>query len=189
MEGGWNNFRKTIYEFADGVIGKKNRTAARNISEKALCLIERKRGLYKNYMSHRSCENKRNVKKVEKVLKYELSRREMEAIDRVIEDLEDVARQHNNRILYWHFNKLRGSSQSGLVPVKDRNGATISDKEKVKERWAEHFENVLNTVAGKDSDENEKVCDTLDVKEDFFNEEELGTALKGLKNNKALGAD
>ena len=67
----------------------------------------------------------------------------------------------------------KGSSQSGLVPVKDRNWVTISNKEKVKERWVEHFENVLNrdTVAGKDIDENEKVCNTLDVKEDLFSEE------------------
>ena len=42
--------------------------------------------------------------------------------------------------------------------MKDRNGATISYKERVKERWAEHFENVLNrdTVAGKGIEENEK---------------------------------
>jgi len=40
---------------------------------------------------------------------------------------------------------------------------------------------VLNrdTVAGKDIGENEKVCDTLDVKEDLFCEEELATVLKG----------
>ena len=84
---------------------------------------------------------------------------------------------------------MKGSSQSGLVPVKDWNGATISDKEKVKERWVEYFENVLNrdTVAGKDIDE--KFCDTLDVKEDLFREEELATVLKELKNNKAPGAD
>ena len=42
-----------------------------------------------------------------------------------------------------------------------------------------------DTVAGKDIEENEKVCDTLDVKEDLFCEEELATVLKGLKNNKA----
>ena len=46
-----------------------------------------------------------------------------------------------------------------------------------------------DTVAGKDIDENEKVCDTLDVKEDLFCEEELATVLKGLRNNKAPGAD
>ena len=102
-----------------------------------------------------------------------------------------TARRNNSKILYWHVKKLRGSSQSRLGPVKDRNGATISDKERTKERWAEHFENLLNRdrVAGKDIEENEKVCDTLDVKEDLFCEEELVTILKGLKNNKAPGAD
>ena len=74
--------------------------------------------------------------------------------------------------------------------VKDRSGAFISDKERVEERSAEHFEFVLNRdrVAGKDRDENEKVCDKLDAMEDLFCEEELATVLKGLKINKATGA-
>ena len=59
---------KTICEVANDVLGKKVRTAARNISEKALCLIESRRGLYKNNLSDTSYENKRNVKKVEKAL-------------------------------------------------------------------------------------------------------------------------
>ena len=51
--------------------------------------------------------------------------------------------------------------------------------------------NVLNrdTVAGKDIDENEKVCDTLNVKEYLFSEEEVATVIKGIKNSKAPGAD
>ena len=67
---------------------------------------------------------------------------------------------------------MRGSGRSGLVPVKYRNGATISDKDIVKERWAEHFENVLNrdTVAGKGIKENEEVSDTLDMKGDLLSE-------------------
>ena len=36
-------------------------------------------------------------------------------------------------------------------------------------------------AAGKDIEENEEVCDTLDVKEDLFCEEELATVLKRLK--------
>jgi len=134
MEDGWNNFRKAICEVAEGILGKKVRTAASNISEKVLCLIERRKGLYKNYLSDTSYKNKRNVKKMEKALKYELRRYEMEAIDKFAEDLEDSARRHNSKILYCHFNKLRGSSQSGLIHVKDRDEATISDKERVKER-------------------------------------------------------
>ena len=51
VEDGWNNFGKTICKVADGVIGKKVKTAARNINDKALCLIKRRRFLYKNYLS------------------------------------------------------------------------------------------------------------------------------------------
>ena len=38
-------------------------------SEKALGLIESRRGLYKNYLSDKSYENKRNVKKREDCIK------------------------------------------------------------------------------------------------------------------------
>ena len=62
---------------------KKVRNTARNVSENALRLIERRRsrGLYKNFFSDRSYENKRNVKKVEKAPKYELRRCEVEVRD------------------------------------------------------------------------------------------------------------
>ena len=52
-----------ICEVADGVLGKKVRNAARNISENTLCIIERRRGLYKNYLSDRTYENKKKVEK------------------------------------------------------------------------------------------------------------------------------
>ena len=69
-------------------------------------------GLYKNYVSDRSYQNKRNVKKVEKSLTYELWTCEAEAMYKNTVELEDAARQHNDKILYLHVNKLRGSSQS-----------------------------------------------------------------------------
>ena len=95
-----NNFRKTICEVVDGVLRKKVKTAARNTSKKALRLIERKRGLYKNYLSDRSYENIRNVKKVEKASKYKLRRCEVETMDKIAEDLEDTARRHNGKTFY-----------------------------------------------------------------------------------------
>jgi len=110
-----------------------------------------------------------------KVLKYELRRYEVRALDKIVELLEDVAGRHNNRIFYRHVNTLKGGSQFVLVPVKDRNGGTIIDKERVKEKWATHFWNMLNRdrIARKNIEENEKNCDTLDVKEDLFCDEEL----------------
>jgi len=63
--------------------------------------------------------------------------------------------------------------------------------ERVKESWTDNFENMPNQdwFTGKDIEENEKVSDTLDVKEDLSCKEELVTILKGLRNNKATDAD
>ena len=46
----------------------------------------------------------------------------MEAMDKSAEDMEDADRRKNNKILYWCVNKLRGSSQSGLVQLKKETG-------------------------------------------------------------------
>ena len=80
---------------------------------------------------------------------------------------------------------------SGLVLVKDRNAAKSSDKERVKDRWVEFFENVLNQerVSGKDIEENEKVCDTLDGKKISMREKISDSTEKDKKNYKAPGAN
>ena len=46
-----------------------------------------------------------------------------------------------------------------IVPVRDRNGVTIIDKERVIERWVGYFQNVLNrnTVKGKDIEDKESL--------------------------------
>ena len=41
-------------EVTDGVLGKKVRDTARNISENDLCLTGGRRGFYKNYLRDRS---------------------------------------------------------------------------------------------------------------------------------------
>ena len=157
-EDGYNSFRKIISEVADGFFGKKVRNAAINISKKSFMFkIEEKRLVHK--LSDESYENKRNEKKVEKAIKYRQRKCEGEAMDKTVKDLEDAAIKQNSKILYWHSNKLRESSQSRLVPVKDRNKATISYKERVKEGWREDFENVLNwkRVAGNNMEEMKKL--------------------------------
>ena len=60
----------------------------------------------------------------------------MEAMDKIAEHLEDTAGRHNSKILYWHVNKLRGSGQSRLVLVKDRNSTRVSDKKELKRNGA-----------------------------------------------------
>ena len=90
--------------------------------------------MYKNCLSDRSYENKRNVKKVEKALKCELRRCEMETMDKIAEDLEDTARRYNSKICTG-INKLRGSDQSGLVPLKIGTGPQLVIRKELKTDW------------------------------------------------------
>ena len=53
-------------EATDCVLGKKVRNIAKNISENAICLMERRSDLYRNYLRDGSYKSKRNVKKLEK---------------------------------------------------------------------------------------------------------------------------
>jgi hypothetical protein len=109
VKDGWNNFRKVICEIVDGVLGKKVRNTARNISDNALCLIQKRRGMYKLYLSDRSYENKPGYK-----------------IAEYLEMPPDgiIVIYCTGTLINWEEN-----SQSGLVPLKDRNEATISEKE------------------------------------------------------------
>ena len=102
VEDEWNNFGKIVCVAADGVLGKKVRNAARNISE----MKKRRRGLYRNYLSDISYENTKNVNNVLKALKYKLRRCEVKVRDEIAEDLEDAARRHNSKMLYWHADRV-----------------------------------------------------------------------------------
>jgi len=61
-----------LYEVADVVSGREARICARNASESDLSLVERRMGFYKKYLSDRFYRNKRNVRKVDITIKYEL---------------------------------------------------------------------------------------------------------------------
>jgi len=91
-------------------------------------------------------------------------------VDKIIEFLEYAPSRPNNKILYCYVKTLRGISESGLVSVKVKGGVLIRDKENFKEKWKEHYKNVLNRykVTGNNTEKNEKVCDNFERKEDSF---------------------
>jgi len=89
--------------------------------------METMKGLYKNYLGDGYYDNKRNLKKVEKALKY--WRCEVEAVDNIAEDLEYADRRHNIKILHWYVNELKRIRQSGLD--LDQN-APKQDNEEIK---------------------------------------------------------
>ena len=76
-------------------------------------------------------------------------------------------------------------------PVKDKVGHTISDAEKQKVRWAEHFSEILNRPPPEeivDFSVLEKM-EPFPIIEGVIDIEEVKIALESLKNYKAAGED
>ena len=86
---------------------------------------------------------------------------------KISEYLEYSVRWHNDRIFFRFVNKLRGTSQSELNPVKYRNGVSISDKKKELKRDGKNIFKMWQTIIEL-NERIENVCDNLDVKEDLF---------------------
>ena len=74
----------------------------RNIIENALSLAEKGMGLHKKYLSDTLYENKRNVRKVDKSLKYELRTCEMEAMNETYGQLLKIWKMQRDCIIIKH---------------------------------------------------------------------------------------
>ena len=62
-------------------------------------------------------------------------------------EAEEAAHQRNTRDLYATIKKLSGKFSKPERPAKDKEGRTIPDEEGQRNRWMEHFEELLNRPA------------------------------------------
>jgi len=68
-------------------------------------------------------------------------------IDGLAKEAEQAADSENMRELYVIIRKLAGKYSKPEQPVKDKQGRNITRTEQQLNRWAEHFEELLNRPA------------------------------------------
>ena len=90
--------------------------------------------------------------------------------------------------MYKAINDLNRKKSRSNISVKDENGKLISDPELVRNRWKEYIEKLYN-AEGKSHSLNIKPATDMDGIGPCILEEEVVTAIKELKNNKAEGID
>ena len=110
-------------------------------------------------------------------------------IDSLAQEAEEAAYHGNMKDLYMTTKKLAGKYSRPERPVKDKQGQNITDSEQLLERWAEHFEELLNRPAPENPPDIAEAEIDIDVDCHPPTREEIIRAIKKMKNGKAAGLD
>ena len=102
---------------------------------------------------------------------------------------ETAAEQRNMKELYNITRQLSGKSSKSEKPVKDKNGNTMTTMEDQRQRWAEHFKELLNRPAPETLADIQPAEHYLPIDCHTPSEEEIIKAIKTLKNGKSPGPD
>ena len=137
-------------------------------------------------------------------------RKKRKAWKGLMEEMDEAGRQKETRKFYRKVNIIRKVYKPRIGMCKDKKGNLVTEKQKVLQRWAEHFAKLLNSHGDEDRNEGdgdgegetEETGESLDKEEDkeygadrnlemtdIPTEEEVKAAVDKLKTNKAPGPD
>lgn len=104
-----------------------------------------------------------------------------------LEQIEKESAQKNLRNFYQMTKQHRKGFQPQVNIIKDKDGRTLTGGDKIRERWAEYFKDLLNFEHQERAEE--RVYYTSEPEDIEPTQEEVRKAIKRLKNNKSPGSD
>ncbi|VDP88373.1 unnamed protein product, partial [Schistosoma mattheei] len=102
---------------------------------------------------------------------------------------EKAAREGNMKRLYDTTKKLSGKYSKPERPVEDKEGKPITDIQQERNRWVEYFEELLNRPVPMNPPDIEAAHTDLPIDVNPPPTEEMGMAIRQIKNGKAAGPD
>ena len=145
----WDSLSTAIHSAALQILGPKTRNHQDWFDENdanILTLLEEKRQLYIAHQANKTDASKKDA--------YNGKRSEVQRKLRTMQDtwlsnkadeIQGYADAHDTKRFYDSLKCIFGPSASGCSPMLSADGSTlITDKNEILERWAEHFDSVLN---------------------------------------------
>ena len=192
LEGQWGQMKEVIDEVSLEVLGTRpRRVRQQHLSHETRDLIAKRGELKKN-----APEGGAEYSKLNKLVKKASRLDDQRWAERLASDLEDAAMHGQLRTLWQRIKDLSGVRKRRAAAVRDKDGDLIADPADQRERWAEHFSELLNppeTTAAQLSDlnglETDPCFEYLNEDDPPPSQEEVTSALKRLKNHKSPGVD
>uniref|UniRef100_A0A8C7Z6H7 Reverse transcriptase domain-containing protein n=1 Tax=Oryzias sinensis TaxID=183150 RepID=A0A8C7Z6H7_9TELE len=196
VEADWAAIRSAVYNTATELLGSLSRRHKdwfdENNMEIQHLLVEKHKALKALHEDPMSVSKKDTLNNIRKVVQKNLRQMQDSWLSNKADEIQAYADQHDMKNFYASLKEVYGPTSSGSSPLLSADGSTlITDKQRILERWAEHFDSILNRPSTINDEAIDRlpqveVDDSLDIQPTL---EEVQLAIKQLSSGKAPGAD
>ena len=194
VESKWQDFEDAYKETAKDVLGYRKKGQKPWISKKSWELVEGRKRLKNNIEQAKSDRIKQKVKddyrNKDKEVKKSMRNDKRKWIDNLATNAEKAAGNGRMKELYEITRTLSNDRSKTSNAVKDKDGNLLTEESARRERWKEHFEEILNRPIPDDpvtDIENTPVIEDISTR--YITKDEISSAIKKMKNGKAGGKD
>ena len=143
LESTWDNFKQSVTQVSMEVLGQRpRRRKDRHLSQKTKDLLV-ERGEYKR-RDPSSNINRLEYSSINKLVKKSSKIDDNNWALRMATDLEEAAKKGQQREVWLRIRVISGKKTKQSIDVRNKLGQLIADPHAQKERWKEHFSELLN---------------------------------------------
>ena len=141
----WTSVRDTIKEVSLEVLGERpRRRKQQHLSQETKRLIAERSKIKQKTPTPSNISNRSEYSRANKLVKKSCKEDDQKWALRVAEDLETAAVHGRQREVWQRIKTLSGKKKRKSTAVRDKTGKVISDPSAQRERWGEHFSELLN---------------------------------------------
>nr|KAG5693079.1 hypothetical protein BaRGS_010638 [Batillaria attramentaria] len=189
----WEETRDAIQTTCREELGPRKTQHKDWISEDTLQKIEKRKRKKEAVNASRTRTSKAAAQaeytEAHKKVRQSVKKDKREYYEDIADKAEQAAHDGNMKELYDLTRKLAGKYSKPERPIKDKQGQTIIDSERQLERWADHFEELLNRPAPANPPTIPEAERDLEIDCGAPTKQEIVRAIKKMKNGKAAGPD
>lgn len=194
VENIWETMEKGFTDTARDVLGIKKKGQKPWIRKESWKLVEERKQVKQQMNNSRSERLKETLRskysRIDKEVKSSMRNDRRNWTEDLIEEAETAANHGHMKTVYEVTRVLSNERRAGTSTVIDRDGKNLSSQNEIKNRWKEHFSNVLNRTQPENPlivENEENLIEEINT--GVIDREEIIKAMKKLKNGKSGGID
>ena len=187
----YDQFEKAVAEVADKVVGKRKPCGMPSwVSDKTLRLRKERDEAKKRYLLVRTRKSRDNWRKLNTSLNESYRCDELNSLQQQMEELQEADQKGHYNTTWKIINSISGQKSRSNPKVKKRDGSAPSSDNELLAEWRDYFADLLNNDSGPPTSPLPPPADQdLPICVDPPTLEEVQTAIRSMKSNKAAGLD